>query len=226
MWEIEACDANSGRLTLRLASGATRLLQLSQGYVLLTPALREALAGGLTREMRDEKAKRAEVASFGFTTRIEKDDLDCLCEAVQSARSGRLPSPDERKRLLGAAEKYGPARPIMKLANAWLEAGMGEFLPDVLISLVAHLRHAGRTQEALDRTDVLLQRGLRMTDMERMILFTERAAICADRYEQTGDREHLREARRCANTSWANGPSDHCSMVYRRIEMLEQGHRR
>lgn len=32
----------------------------------------------------------------------------------------------------------------------------------------------------------------------------------------------LAETRRCANRSWAIGPSDHCGLVYQRIKLLEK----
>lgn len=223
MWEVTACDIHSCRLVLRRDDGSTRLLHLASGYVLMTPQLREALVSGQTASMRMEQAKRREVAAFGFTASIERDDLDLLCTAVRSAKSRILPSPEERPVMLAIAEKYGSAKPIIKLTSAWLDAAEGHVLPDILIRLVASLRHAGRSSEALERTEILRQPGLRMTDSQRGILFTERAALLADRYEQTRDYRFLQEARKCAARSWAIGPSEHCSRVYQRIDMLEKG---
>ena len=54
------------------------------------------------------------------------------------------------------------------------------------------------------------------------VLFTERAALLADRYEQTRTAEFLVEARKAASRSWANGPSEHCSHVFERLKKLER----
>lgn len=186
----------------------------------MTSRLRAALVSGQTSSMREEQAKRREVAAFGFAASIERDDLDPLCTAVRSAMSRMLPSAEERPLLLRVAEKYASPKPMIKLTSAWLDAGAGQVLPDILISLVAHLRYAGRSREALERTEILRQPGLRMSDSQRAILLTERAALLADRYEQTRDHGFLQEARKCAARSWAISPSEYCSRVYQRIEVV------
>jgi hypothetical protein len=222
-WPISDCDANSGRITVSLPSGATKPFALVAGYVLVTPALRGALDAGITPELREARAKQTELAAFGFIAKIEDGDLEALCAAVRSAKVGRVPPPRERRHLMHLTEKYGQARTVIKLLNAWVDAADGACLPDVLIVLVSHLRHSGRTVEGLAHTEILAVRGVDLTDSERQVLLHQRAGLLADRYEQTGDRHLLGKARQCANRSWASGPTGHCSAVYQRLERLEKG---
>jgi len=223
VWAITDCDANTGRLTVSLPGGATKPFALAAGYVLVSPALRSALELGITPELREAKEKQRQIASFGFVAKVEGADLEGLCAAVRSAREARVPSPRERAHFIALVEKYGQPRTVIKLLSAWLDAAGGVCLPDVLIVLLANLRHSGRITEGLSRTEVLLVPGLNVTDRERQVLLHQRAGLLADRFEQTAERQLLAEARRCANISWAIGPSEYCSAVYQRLEKLEQG---
>lgn len=220
--QIVRCEAGSGRLSVQLASGQVRSQPIATGYVLVNPALRAALDQAITPGQREDQKLRAEVAAFGFVVRVESQDLQALAAGIRSAREGRIPSAEERRLIMLLAEKYGEPRTVARLTSGWIDADDAGFLPDVLIVLVSALRHSGRTPEALARTDVLAKPGRPMSESERRILFTERAAVLADRYEQTSDPSFLQEARKSANRSWAIGPSDHCSMVYQRLKSLER----
>lgn len=201
--EIVRCEPGPGRLTIRTAQGTPRVVALVAGYVLVTPALRSALDAAITPEDRAEQSLRADIAAFGFATQVEQRDLADLHEAVQSGRKGRVPLRDERQRFLDLAAKYGDDRTVARMAGAWIDAEGAGFMPDALIALITALRHSGRTADAAVRSDVLLEHGLPMSPQERSILFTERAAVMADRFEQTGEWHFFDEARRCAGCSWA-----------------------
>lgn len=219
---ITQCDRGSGRLSLRSRGGASRVAGLASGYVLLTPALRAALEASITPAQRAEKKARASIAAYGFTGAIEQQDIDPLLSAIRSAQEGVVPPIDERRHALRLAEKYGAERVVAKLASAWVDTDPAKVLPDVLITLLPALRHSGRSAEALARSEILRSPGLGLSPSEERVLFTERAALLADRYEQTRTPEFLAEARKAVNRSWANGQSEHCSHVYERLKKLER----
>jgi hypothetical protein len=219
---IAQCDRGSGRLSLQFPTGATRVANLASGYVLLTPALRAALEAAITPAQREEKRARASITAYGFTGAIEQQDIDPLLSAIRSAQAGVVPQIDERRPALRLAEKYGAERVVAKLASAWVDADPAKVLPDVLITLLSALRHSGRSSEALARSEILRTPGLGLSPSEERVLFTERAALLADRYEQTRTPEFLAEARKAASRSWANGPSEHCSHVFERLKKLER----
>jgi hypothetical protein len=219
---ITQCDRGSGRLSLQFPKGTTRVAGLASGYVLLTPALRAALEAAITPAQHAEKNARASIAVYGFTGAIEQQDVGPLLSAIRSAQEGVVPPIDARRRALGLAEKYGTERVVAKLALAWVDADPARMLPDVLIALLYALRHSGRSSEALARSEILRLPGLGLSPSEERVLFTERAALLADRYEQTRTAEFLVEARKAASRSWANGPSEHCSHVFERLKKLER----
>lgn len=219
---IIQCDRGSGRLSVKLANGSTRVAGLSSGYVLLTPTLRAVLHAAITPDQRAEKKARASIAAYGFVSPIEQQDIAPLLNAISSAQEGVVPPVEERRNALRLAEKYGAGRVVSKLAAAWVDADNSVLLPDVLIALLPALRHSGRSSEALARSEVLRAPGLRLSPSETRVLFTERAALLADEYERTGAHELLVDARKAANRSRANGDSEHLIHVYQRIKKLER----
>ncbi|GIX15830.1 MAG: hypothetical protein KatS3mg119_0016 [Rhodothalassiaceae bacterium] len=222
LWTIRHCDANAGRLSVSMPGGTSRNVALAAGCVLVSRALRRALDAAITPELRAAQDKRRAIAAYGFVRRVDERDLDDLYAAVCSARQGRVPPDHERARYIGLAEKYGQPYNVIKPLSAWIDAAPGSCLPDLLIPLIRHLRHSGRTIEALKRTEQVLARGSELTDGERRVLLIQRAALLMDRFEQTGDRELLDEARRCADRSWAIEPGDHCRAIYRRLDSLKR----
>jgi hypothetical protein len=220
--EITVCDPRSKMVRVKLPKGGGGRHPLSSGYVILTPGLKDAIDAAMTDGIREEWHKRNVVSAFGFIAPLDREELDRLHRAIECAKERVVPPVSERRQLLDLADRYGTQDAIIKLASAWVEAANGRILPDVLIVLVAALRHAGRQVEALARVDLIDIVRQHIPANERRILLTERAAILADRYEQTREPTFLVRARNSAQASWAIGSSMHCRSVLRRIEALEE----
>jgi hypothetical protein len=223
LWTIVECDRGKLRLVVRRGD-ATRLVALAGGYVLHGPAQRAIFEAALSPTVRLFRQDAATIAAFGYPGRVDHDDLGLLAEAIRQAKDGPMPSSVARAAVLALAGKYQPERMVERFCTTWLAHCEGPPPGDVLIALVTALRHSGRTAEALARTDVLLQNEHGLTDGEQAVLCTQRAALWLDRFEQTADAKMLDRAERSAARAWRIAPSDHCSLVYQRLERLRGEH--
>lgn len=138
------------------------------------------------------------------------------------------------KQLQQACEYFERSVPATKqacdLVGDWLSGVMASSVwateeTSFRIQYCALLRAAGRPAEVLAATDALLgARGPIPWEQARAILLTIRAAAQMDLYERDGDRQRLHEARRLLGNAWRiQGPNEHLTMAYRRLEALESG---
>lgn len=219
---IVSLDLRRCAVRVQFPDGRARSLPFASGYVLLTPPLVSAISALHTPADEASERMRQKIAAFGFRSKIEDDDLPGLLAAIEAAQSYRLPWREERIEGLRLSRKYGTAREEAKLASAWLEGAIDPPPGDVVIALASALRDSGKPIEALSLTDLVTRKANGLDREETRVLVTQRGALWLDRYELQHDAECLDRARQCAKRSWAIGPSEECSMLYRRIDKLER----
>ena len=216
---ILRCDPASGRVTLQ-DEGRERVGALAGAYVLHDESRRRNFDAALSPEQRVTREDTVLLAAFGYTGRVDHDDLHPLAEAIRQARAGPVTA-NNRQRALALAQKYDPLKLVERFCRQWIAHLDGAIPGDILIPLVKILRDTGRTAEALGKTDILLDPQASLTSSERQILFVQRAALWMDRFEQLYDRKLLERARRSAGQAWAIAQTDACSHVYLRLKKLE-----
>lgn len=154
----------------------------------------------------------------------------------------RLPSLDQVREARGYFERATPVTTqACDLMRDWLSACMSSTCMNSAarsadeigfrIQCAALLRAARRPEEALVVTDVLLDaRGWPWGEQARAILLTVRAGALMDLFERNreiegaqGARKWLAEARRRLGNAYAiQGPNEHVSAAYRRLDSLEK----
>jgi hypothetical protein len=93
----------------------------------------------------------------------------------------------------------------------------------ILVKLVYCLRHSGNLHEALKAADFGLSRNDRiaLSQVQKAIIATERAAVLLDLFEAQRAPELLKEARKSAGMSFAISQSEEVRAVYQRLKKLE-----
>ncbi len=221
---ITSCDEGAAMLIVRGSNGRERRVALAGGYVLSNDGRLAAAVQLLETDTdREQKRMEARLAAFGITARVEADDLNTICNALEALERAEVPGRSARGRIMALVEKYGSERTVLKFINSCIALTPGDQpIPgDVTIALVSVLRRLGDFDGALEATNTLLSHANGLSRAEQRILFTQRAAVWLDHYDLRPDRDVLKKARACADKSWAMGPSTECSLVYQRLKKLE-----
>lgn len=212
---IKSCDQQTGRLSVIDADGKARTFALNGGYLYLEPQISALLDQYQALDEQHEVAQLQDIQDFGFVSDIRAEDLNDISLAVRSAMQGPVPAEEMRRHLMKVMSAYRDANAFADVTIAWVKSSGDDILPDVLIKLLPALRTAGRHQEAIEISDFLRVPCHGLTDDERRILLTIRAAACLDSLEYA-----LEEAGCSVKASRAIGPSEHLDLVSARLERL------
>lgn len=222
---ITSCDVNAATVNVTGSSGGReRRVALAGGYVISDHGLVAAAIQLLETDAdREQRAMESRLAVLGITSRVEAEDLNTLHEGLEALDRGELPNRSSRGRCIGLVEKYGSDRTGLKLINSMIAVvPRDKPVPgDLTIALVSLLRRLNDQERAFEATNTLISDANGLSEAERRILFTQRAALWLDRYEARSHPEALKKARACADNSWAIEPSSQCSLVYQRLKKLE-----
>lgn len=190
--------------------------------------LKEAINGLKTDGERSIEFTKQELKALGFPVAklINASDATEALAMMRDFNSARLSTPEQQ------ADRYDIIRRSnlhglgAKVCRQWL-AATWQTTPQmdgsILIKLTYCLRHSGELDQALEAVDFAFSRNKRisLSQMQKAILSTERAAVLLDLYEFRHDPELLREARRSAGMSFAISQSEEVRAVYQRLKKLQ-----
>jgi hypothetical protein len=192
--------------------------------------LRQAINGLKTDGEKSIDFAKQELKALGFPVAKLTNASDAIeaLEMMRDFNSARLPTPDqqaERYDIIRRSNLHGLGAKICRqwFAAKWQSAPRTD--GSILIKLVYCLRHSGELAEALKTVEFALGRNerLSLSQMQKAILSTERAAVLLDLYEIQRDPGMLKDARKSAAMSFAISQSDEVRAVYQRLKMLEGG---
>lgn len=162
---------------------------LSDGLVYASDVLHQALIGHYFWETSEaaiyENLRMSALEQFGFGVNLHEHHREFLYEAIAETQEHRLPPVPIRQKALELA--HCPYRPhaIVSFAQAWIKAAAPEILPHELAAMARALRSLGRSQDAVNCTQIMEQsRSYELSPLHQGILLTIRASAMLDLVEQ------------------------------------------
>ena len=198
---------------------------LANGYIIerrVPPRLPALVAAARPAHLTAADTARRQLSALGIRhPGLTNEDAVELAAAVADAGRRR----DMRGKAAAILQRCNMHRQYIQLAQGWLAAApLGEALVDVVIQLARSNRMSNQLDEALSQTNIVVSRGAseRLTEDQRAILFTQRAAILLDLYERDEEGSRYHEAKACADRAWALRQSEQCSNVYGRLHHIPE----
>jgi hypothetical protein len=153
-------------------------------------------------------------------------DLHLLASVLISIEKNRLPQANSKDKFLDAMKRANCLAQADKIFRKWLKLhkeNSSVYDSDLIIKLVYCRRHSGRLKKALNATNCVVKhyKDVNLSERQRAVLATMRAAILMDLFEIRRDWQLLSEARKCANIAWAISNSNETSLLYSRLQALE-----
>lgn len=219
---IASLDGKLKRIPPGLLHGST-VIEPRPGW-----PLQEAINGLKTDGERSVDSAKEELKSLGFpvTKLTNASDAIVALEMMRDFNSARLPTPEqqvERYDIIRRSNLHGLGAKICRqwFAAKWQSAQTTD--GSILIKLAFCLRHSGELREALEVVDFALSKNkkISLSQMQKAILSTERAAVLLDLYEIQHEQDLLKEARKSAGMSFAISQSEEVRAVYQRMKKLE-----
>jgi hypothetical protein len=207
---IVACSQDSGLLTVIDQNGKKRTFALNRGF-LLSDAQCDKIAQIHKLFARDQQQKKLRES--------RQCDVADLIAALRSAKKSQVPTREMRKRYMTHHVMTSNPEVFARIAEAWIDVSPTK-LADVLIKLVPALRRLNRFEDAIALTDFIHDHPNGLTQEEKRILLTTRAASWTDIFKLSGNPEARDEAIRCLNESELIGKSDNVDAVRKRIESI------
>lgn len=186
--------------------------------------VREAIEAGKSEFQKDFEAAKRSLASWGFNaSKLNGDAALTLAAAISDVRRGRPLSAQLRVDVFSVLNRHRLFGLGLKMAKAAIQVALkeGRFDPFLYVQLASFARECRRLPTALTATNILFKRSPEEIGNSALkILYSQRAAILMDMFQQADDVRMLEEARRCVDQAAELGGSELQDALAGRLAML------